>query len=82
MKFINKQFAEFKSIFVSEDLLKENDNTKIINCSLEVYEVFEMTGFSEMMEISKSYREISLKGCKKIGEGFYGMFTGLMLKLL
>ena len=51
---------------------KENDNTKIINCSLEVYEVFEMTGFSEMMEISKSYREISLKGCKKIGEGFYG----------
>lgn len=51
---------------------KINDNTKVINCNSEVYEVFEMTGFSEMMDISKAFREISVEGCEIIGDGFYG----------
>ena len=32
---------------------KNVNNTKIINCSNEVYEIFNMTGFSNMMDISK-----------------------------
>ncbi|MBQ9314137.1 MAG: phosphotransferase [Clostridia bacterium] len=52
---------------------KKNDTTKVINCKSEVYEVFEMTGFTEMMDISKALREISIDGCEKIGEGFYGV---------
>ena len=51
---------------------KSNDNTKVINCSSEVYEIFEMTGFSEMMDVSKAYRQISIDGCELIGDGFYG----------
>ena len=51
---------------------KDNDNTKIINCSKEIYDVFEMTGFSEMMDISKTYRKLSIDGCEVIGDGFYG----------
>ena len=51
---------------------KLNDNTSIINCNSEVYEIFEMTGFSEMMDISKAYRTISIDDCEKIGDGFYG----------
>lgn len=51
---------------------KSNDDTKVINCSSEVYEIFEMTGFSEMMDVSKSYRQISIDGCELIGDGFYG----------
>ena len=52
---------------------KENDTTKVINCKPEVYEIFEMTGFTEMMEVSKALREISIDGCEVIGEGFYGI---------
>ena len=51
---------------------KTNDNTKVINCNSEVFEVFEITGFSEMMDISKAYRSISVDGCEIIGDGFFG----------
>ena len=53
-------------------LKKKNDQTKVINCNLEIYEIFHMTGFTQIMDISKSLREISIDGCEKIGEGFYG----------
>ena len=51
---------------------KEVDMTKIINCSTEIYEIFNMTGFTEMMQIEKALRKISIDNCEKIGEGFYG----------
>lgn len=52
---------------------KSNETTKVINCQSAVFEVFEMTGFTEMMDISKALREISVDGCEVIGEGFYGI---------
>ena len=51
---------------------KAIDSTKIINCSTEVFEIFNMTGFSEMMQIEKVLRKISIDNCEKIGEGFFG----------
>lgn len=33
---------------------KKIDSTKIIKCSPEIYKIFEITGFSEMMEIEKA----------------------------
>ena len=53
-------------------LKKSNPTTKIINASSEVYEIFDMTGFTEMMDISKAYRKISVDGCEVIGEGANG----------
>ena len=54
-------------------LKKAVKDFKIINVSSEVYEVFEMTGFSEMIEIVKAYRKLSVDGCEKIGEGSNGI---------
>ncbi len=54
-------------------LNKDYPNTKIINCNQNVYEIFEMTGFTEMMDIEKGYRKISIDGCEVIGEGAYGI---------
>ena len=53
-------------------LKKDNPSTKIVNCSSEVYEIFEMTGFTEMMDVSKAYRKLSVEGCEVIGEGANG----------
>ena len=53
-------------------LKKDNPSTKIINCTPEVYDIFDMTGFTEMMEISKAYRKLSTDGCEVIGEGANG----------
>jgi len=53
--------------------LKKMDKTlKLINVSTEVYEIFDMTGFTEMMEISKAYKKISIEGCELIGQGANG----------
>ncbi len=51
---------------------KMKDSTKVINCNPEVYEIFNITGFSEIMDVQKALRKISVENCEKIGEGFYG----------
>ena len=44
----------------------------MVNVSGEVYEVLEMTGFTEMMPVSKAYRVIDVEGCEVIGQGANG----------
>ena len=53
-------------------LKKAVSDTKLVNVSSDVYEVFDMTGFTEMMEIQKAYRVISVEGCEVIGQGANG----------
>ena len=45
---------------------------KIVNVNSDVYEILEMTGFTEMMTIEKAYRVVSVEGCEVIGEGANG----------
>lgn len=47
--------------------------TRVIGASPEVWEIFEMTGFTEMMPIEKAYRAVSVEGCEVIGRGSNGM---------
>lgn len=54
-------------------LKKKEKEFKIINCSSEIYEIFDMTGFAEMMDIEKGYRKMSVEGCEVIGEGSNGI---------
>ncbi|MBP3853268.1 MAG: STAS domain-containing protein, partial [Erysipelotrichaceae bacterium] len=51
---------------------KAHDDLKIINVSPEVYEIFDMTGFTQMMDIQKAYRVVSVEGCEVIGTGANG----------
>ena len=48
------------------------DNISLIEAAPSVYDIFEMTGFTDMMNIKKAYRRVSIEGCPLIGEGFYG----------
>lgn len=47
-------------------------DTEIVDATPESYDIFQMTGFTEMMKISKKLREISVDGCEVIGHGYYG----------
>lgn len=51
---------------------KAEPNFKIINASAEVYEIFDMTGFTEMITVEKAYRRFSVDGCDVIGKGAKG----------
>ena len=53
-------------------LKKAEPSLCVINVNSEVYEIFEMTGFTEMMEIKKAYRRISIDGAEVIGQGANG----------
>ncbi|MCR5522803.1 MAG: phosphotransferase [Clostridia bacterium] len=54
-------------------LKKTYKTAKVINCNPEIYEIFDMTGFTEMMDISKAFRKLSIEGCEVIGEGANGI---------
>ena len=53
-------------------LKKLNDELKIINVNSDVYEILDMTGFTQMMTIEKAYRVVSVEGCEEIGRGANG----------
>ena len=52
---------------------KNYPTMKIVNVSSEVYEILEMTGFTEMMSVEKAYRRVSIEGCEEIGRGANGV---------
>ena len=53
-------------------LKKSHPVLRILNVSSEVYEILDMTGFTEMMTVEKAYRVISIEGCEEIGRGANG----------
>lgn len=53
-------------------LRKDSPKLAIINVSPEVYSIFEMTGFTEMVTIEKAYRKMSVDGCEFIAKGANG----------
>ena len=51
---------------------KEKEPIHIIKLSLEIMEIFEMTGFSDILDVHRKLRTISVEGCEKIGQGANG----------
>ena len=45
----------------------------VINASDDVYNIFEVTGFTELFSVRKKLREISVEGCPVIGEGHFSV---------
>ena len=51
---------------------REVADLKIINVSNEVYEILDMTGFTDMLTVEKAFRRLSLEGCELIAKGANG----------
>lgn len=68
----NLEYISSAGLRVILKLRKANPTMKIINASAEIYDIFEMTGFTEMMTIEKAYRRLSVEGCEVIGQGANG----------
>lgn len=47
------------------------DNVSVIETSLEVYDTFSMTGFTELMDIRKALRKVDVSNAEIIGDGFF-----------
>ena len=57
-------------------LLKLKKGTKgrvsIINVSSDVYDIFDVTGFNNILDVKKALREVDVKDCEIIGKGGNG----------
>ena len=53
-------------------LRKEEPKLAIINVAADVYDVFDMTGFTDMVTVEKAYQRMSVEGCEFIAKGANG----------
>lgn len=53
-------------------LRKEEPKLAIINVAPDVYEIFDMTGFTDMVTVEKAYQRMSVEGCEFIAKGANG----------
>ena len=53
-------------------LRKEEPKLAIINVAADVYEVLDMTGFTDMVTVEKAYKRMSVEGCEFIAKGANG----------
>ena len=53
-------------------LRREEPQLAVINVCPEVYDVFEMTGFTDMVKVEKAYRRMSVEGCEFLAKGANG----------
>jgi uncharacterized protein (TIGR02172 family) len=53
-------------------LRKEEPKLAIINVAADVYEVLDMTGFTDMITVEKAYPRMSVEGCEFIAKGANG----------
>ena len=69
----NLQYISSAGLRVLMKARKAADHAlEIRNVSPEVYEILEMTGFTELLTVKKRMREVSVDGCEIIGRGYYG----------
>ncbi len=69
----NLDYISSAGLRVLLKVAKATDKTvSVFNVSRNVYDIFQTTGFDEILDVKKAYRKISVDGCEMIGKGFYG----------
>ena len=63
------EYTSSASLHVFMKLLKREDGLAIVNTSPDVYDVFQTTGFTQLITICKRLREVSLEGAAMLGRG-------------
>lgn len=69
----NLEFISSAGLRIILKLRKAYKDIEIVGVSPDVYDVFEMTGFTEMINVQKGYRKLSVDGCEVLGEGSNGV---------
>ena len=65
-------YASSAGLRVFLRLIQDVEDTVFTNVHTELYEILDMTGFTDMAEVRKAYRVISVEGCEMIGQGANG----------
>ena len=68
----NLEYFSSAGLRVILKLRREAPKLAIINVIPDVYEVFDMTGFTDMVTVEKAYQRMSVEGCEFIAKGANG----------
>ena len=68
----NLEYISSAGLRVILKLRKEEPKLAIINVAADVYEVLDMTGFTDMVTVEKAYQRMSVEGCEFIAKGANG----------
>lgn len=68
----NLEYISSAGLRIVLKLGKTEKEFEVINANSEVYDIFDMTGFSEILTVKKAYRKFSVDGCEIIGQGAKG----------
>ena len=69
----NLEYISSAGLRILLHLKKMSPDLKIINTCPGVYEILDTTGFTQIMNVSKAYRVVSVEGCEEIGRGSNGI---------
>jgi len=59
-------------LILYKNIIKMNGSMSVINVSSKVRDIFEITGFAQILDVKNNYREISIAGCEFISAGVCG----------
>ena len=67
------KYASSLGLRVLLRLIQQADEIVFTNVHPKLYDILDMTGFTEMVEVRKAYRVVSVDGCELIDQGANGM---------
>ena len=66
------QYISSAGLRVLLHIRKQYPDLSIINVNSDVYDILNMTGFTDMIRVEKAYKVVSIEGCEVIGRGANG----------
>lgn len=71
LDFSNLSYISSAGLRLVLKLKQKYDDVSCVETSLEVYDIFSMTGFTNIMDVKKAFKKIDIKGAEIVGDGYY-----------
>lgn len=71
LDFSNLHYISSAGLRIILKLKQKYNDTHVIEASLEIYDVFNMTGFTNIMDVKKALKRVYISGAQVIGEGYF-----------
>ena len=71
LDFANVRYISSAGLRIVLKFKQQYKEVSIEECSLEVYDILSMTGFTNMLPVKKALKRLYVSGAKVIGEGFF-----------
>lgn len=71
LDFSNLTYISSAGLRIVLKLKQTYDKVTIIEASLEVYDIFSMTGFTNFMDVKKALKQVDISNAEVIGDGFF-----------